>query len=80
VQGSSLPTPLLAHVPTCRWKAVTPAEVAARAGSRARDVYLGVDVHGRGTYGGGKVGGWQPCLGRAVPCYMQCLPTQLHFN
>lgn len=36
------------------WKSETPAEVAAVAGSRACDVYMGVDVHGRGTFGGGK--------------------------
>ncbi|KAF5835216.1 glycosyl hydrolase family 85-domain-containing protein [Dunaliella salina] len=37
------------------WKSGTPAEVAAVAGSRACDVYMGVDVHGRGTFGGGQM-------------------------
>jgi hypothetical protein len=47
---------------------VTPGEVAAAAGSRVCDVYLGVDVHGRGTYGGGKVGGGQPRKLHTLPC------------
>lgn len=36
-------------------QAETPAEVAKEAGARARDVYLGVDVFGRGTYAGGQL-------------------------
>ena len=39
-----------------RWSAGTPAQVAAMAGPRATDVFMGVDVFGRGTYGGGQVG------------------------
>jgi len=31
----------------------TPLQAAAEAGPRAVDVYMGVDVFGRGTYGGG---------------------------
>eukprot|EP00899_Mesostigma_viride_P000221 jgi/Mesvir1/1019/Mv17552-RA.1 len=36
------------------WKATTPAECAQRAGkARACDVWMGIDVHGRNTFGGG---------------------------
>ena len=35
------------------WKEDTPAKAAAVAGDRRRDVYMGVDVFGRNTYGGG---------------------------
>ncbi len=38
------------------WKEGTPAQVAALMGARSADVYMGVDVFGRGTYGGGQVG------------------------
>jgi mannosyl-glycoprotein endo-beta-N-acetylglucosaminidase len=38
-----------------RWNDGTPGEVVRRVGARAADVYLGVDVFGRGTYGGGQV-------------------------
>ncbi|GLC35518.1 hypothetical protein PLESTB_000198900 [Pleodorina starrii] len=37
-----------------RWGEAAPAAVAAAAGSRAADVFMGVDVFGRGSYGGGK--------------------------
>ena len=35
------------------WKAGTPAEAAAAAGPRALDVFMGIDVFGRNTFGGG---------------------------
>jgi mannosyl-glycoprotein endo-beta-N-acetylglucosaminidase len=35
------------------WSADTPARSASLAGPRRRDVYFGVDVHGRKTFGGG---------------------------
>ncbi len=35
------------------WTQATPARAAAAAGRRRTEVFLGVDVHGRGTYGGG---------------------------
>ena len=35
------------------WKEDTPAKAAAVAGDRRRDVYMGIDVFGRNTYGGG---------------------------
>lgn len=35
------------------WKEGTPCQAAAVAGARKRDVYMGVDVFGRNTYGGG---------------------------
>ena len=35
------------------WKEGTPSQVAAVAGARKHDVYMGVDVFGRNTYGGG---------------------------
>ena len=35
------------------WKADYPATAAKIAGSRSSDVYFGIDVFGRGTYGGG---------------------------
>ncbi|KAG2497145.1 hypothetical protein HYH03_004736 [Edaphochlamys debaryana] len=37
-----------------KWTESAPAAVAAAAGSRATEVYMGVDVFGRGSYGGGK--------------------------
>ena len=37
----------------CAPQADTPARTALEAGPRATDVYMGVDVFGRGTYGGG---------------------------
>ncbi|GLI61826.1 hypothetical protein VaNZ11_004267, partial [Volvox africanus] len=36
------------------WSEAAPAAVAASAGSRSADVFMGVDVFGRGSYGGGK--------------------------
>lgn len=64
-----LPCPFLARAPSCyaatrvvtshtcahRWQEGAPAAVAAAAGSRAADVFMGVDVFGRGSYGGGQV-------------------------
>ena len=35
------------------WKEGTPSQAAAVAGARKHDVYMGVDVFGRNTYGGG---------------------------
>ena len=35
------------------WKAGTPAQAAAAAGTRHPDVYMGIDVFGRSTFGGG---------------------------
>lgn len=35
------------------WKESTPQEVRAQAGERCHDVFMGIDVFGRGTYGGG---------------------------
>lgn len=35
------------------WHARAPAQAAAAAGARARQVYMGIDVFGRGTWGGG---------------------------
>ncbi|KAK9806678.1 hypothetical protein WJX73_007371 [Symbiochloris irregularis] len=35
------------------WKAGTPQQAAAAAGHRAQDVYMGIDVFGRNTFGGG---------------------------
>lgn len=35
------------------WKEETPSQIAAAAGSRCSEVYLGVDVFGRNTFGGG---------------------------
>ena len=35
------------------WQEGSPAHVAAEAGPRAADVFMGVDAFGRGTYGGG---------------------------
>ena len=35
------------------WKEDTPHQAAAVAGARRHDVYMGVDVFGRNTYGGG---------------------------
>ena len=35
------------------WKEGTPRQAAAVAGARKHDVYMGVDVFGRNTYGGG---------------------------
>jgi mannosyl-glycoprotein endo-beta-N-acetylglucosaminidase len=35
------------------WKADAPTRSAALAGARAADVFVGVDVWGRGTFGGG---------------------------
>jgi mannosyl-glycoprotein endo-beta-N-acetylglucosaminidase len=43
------------NLASCSWNAATPMEVVQRVSSRAADVYLGVDVWGRGTYAGGKV-------------------------
>ncbi|EIE20293.1 glycoside hydrolase, partial [Coccomyxa subellipsoidea C-169] len=37
------------------WKAGTPLEAAAAAGERKQDVYMGIDVFGRGTFGGGQL-------------------------
>ncbi|XP_004148185.2 cytosolic endo-beta-N-acetylglucosaminidase 1 isoform X2 [Cucumis sativus] len=36
------------------WKEDTPKNSAAAAGERKYDVYMGIDVFGRGTYGGGE--------------------------
>jgi len=36
-------------------QAETPAMAARAAGERKRDVYMGIDVFGRGTYGGGQL-------------------------
>lgn len=36
-------------------QAETPGAAAAEAGGRKADVYMGIDVFGRGTYGGGKL-------------------------
>ncbi|XP_022957025.1 cytosolic endo-beta-N-acetylglucosaminidase 1-like [Cucurbita moschata] len=36
------------------WKEETPKNSAAAAGERKYDVYMGIDVFGRGTYGGGE--------------------------
>jgi len=36
-------------------QAETPAVAARAAGERKRDVYMGIDVFGRGTYGGGQL-------------------------
>lgn len=47
---------LLARSPLGGPQEGAPAAVAAAAGSRAAEVYMGVDVFGRGSYGGGKVG------------------------
>lgn len=50
------------------WSEGTPKQAAAAAGSRAADVFMGVDVHGRGTYGGGQVSGAEGChFNRATP-------------
>lgn len=47
-----------------RWHDATPAEVAAAAGPlAAAQAYLGTDVWGRKTYGGG---GWDSCKGVAA--------------
>ena len=35
------------------WKQETPQQAAAVAGARRHDVYMGVDVFGRNTFGGG---------------------------
>ncbi|KAK9829564.1 hypothetical protein WJX72_006515 [[Myrmecia] bisecta] len=35
------------------WKPAVLSEAAARAGARCCDIYMGIDVFGRGTYGGG---------------------------
>lgn len=35
------------------WKEDTPAKAAAAAGAKRQHVYMGVDVFGRNTYGGG---------------------------
>lgn len=35
------------------WRSHTPAQLAERVGARSPDVFLGVDVFGRGTFGGG---------------------------
>ncbi|KAK9845515.1 hypothetical protein WJX81_008418 [Elliptochloris bilobata] len=35
------------------WRAGTPVQAAAHAGERAHDVYMGIDVFGRGSIGGG---------------------------
>lgn len=35
------------------WKADGPAKSAALAGERSADVFIGIDVWGRGTFGGG---------------------------
>ncbi|CAK0782655.1 hypothetical protein CVIRNUC_005853 [Coccomyxa viridis] len=37
------------------WKAETPGAAAAGAGERRTNVYMGIDVFGRGTYGGGQL-------------------------
>ncbi len=36
-------------------QAGTPLEAAAAAGERKQDVYMGIDVFGRGTFGGGQL-------------------------
>jgi hypothetical protein len=36
-------------------QAETPAVAALEAGDRTRDVYMGIDVFGRGTYAGGQL-------------------------
>ncbi len=36
-------------------QAETPAVAAMAAGQRKREVYMGIDVFGRGTYGGGQL-------------------------
>ena len=36
-------------------QAETPGAAAAEAGERRTDVYMGIDVFGRGTYGGGQL-------------------------
>ncbi|EFJ50266.1 hypothetical protein VOLCADRAFT_58694, partial [Volvox carteri f. nagariensis] len=36
------------------WREGAPEQAAAAAGGRAADVFMGVDVFGRGSYGGGK--------------------------
>ncbi|XP_047052165.1 cytosolic endo-beta-N-acetylglucosaminidase 1-like [Lolium rigidum] len=36
------------------WKAKYPQDSAAAAGDRKYDVYMGIDVFGRNTYGGGQ--------------------------
>ncbi len=38
------------------WNEQTPGGAAAVAGDRKHDVYMGEDVFGRGTYGGGGMG------------------------
>lgn len=45
------------------WRPPTAAATAAAAGQRRADVYMGVDVFGRGTYGGG---GWDSGVGLAA--------------
>lgn len=42
------------------WRQDTPAAVQTAAGPRARDVFLGVDCFGRGTFGGGRM---DTCIG-----------------
>lgn len=51
------------------WDRTGPAHVAAVARERAADVYMGIDVHGRGTYGGGGDGvGAALTAARAAGC------------
>ena len=38
-----------------RMQAETPAVAARAAGERKREVYMGIDVFGRGTYAGGQL-------------------------
>jgi endo-beta-N-acetylglucosaminidase D len=41
------------------WRLEHLSESATRAGKRARDVFVGTDVFGRGTWGGGKFDSWK---------------------
>jgi len=41
------------------WKKKDPQDSAAVAGDRKYDVYMGIDVFGRNTFGGGQ---WTVCI------------------
>jgi mannosyl-glycoprotein endo-beta-N-acetylglucosaminidase len=51
------------------WKKEAPEDCARKAGHRAADVFMGIDVFGRGSFGGGQY----HVSRRSVECSKVCL-------
>jgi mannosyl-glycoprotein endo-beta-N-acetylglucosaminidase len=58
------------------WHGRAPAEAAQRSGERAGHVYMGVDVYGRGTWGGG---GFRSAAAVSAAFHAGTLPLARHW-